>query len=96
MRYGYVYLLCNRKQGTLYLGVTSDLAARVEEHKTKRNDGFSARYDVTRLVWFERHELIIDAIATEKTMKGWPRQWKVNLIEENNPEWEALILVFDD
>ena len=96
MRYGYVYLLCNRKNGTLYHGVTSNLAARIQEHKEKRNDGFSAKYDVNRLVWFERYDLIVDAIAKEKTMKGWSRQWKINLIEESNPDWKELVLSFDD
>jgi len=96
MRYGYVYILCNRKNGTLYIGMTSNLAERVSEHKNKRNEGFSAKYDVTRLVWFERLDLIVDAIAKEKTMKGWPRQWKINLIEETNPNWEELVLEFDD
>ena len=71
MRYGYVYLLCNRKNGTLYLGVTSDLAGRLEQHKSKVNpDSFSAKYNTCRLVWYERYELIVDAIQREKTMKG--------------------------
>ena len=97
MRYGYVYLLCNRKNGTLYLGVTSDLVGRLEQHKSKWNPkSFSAQYDTTRLVWFERYGLIVDAIAKEKTMKGWPRQWKINLIEESNPNWDEIILEFDD
>ena len=97
MRYGYVYLLCNRKNGTLYLGMTSDLGARLEEHKSKANpDSFSAKYGTCRLVWFERHELIVDAIAQEKTLKGWPRQWKINLIERDNPNWDEIILSFDD
>ena len=96
MRYGYVYILCNRKNGTLYLGVTSNLSERVSEHKAKRNEGFSATYDVTRLVWFTRFDLIVDAIAREKTMKGWPRQWKINLIEETNPDWDELVMDFDD
>jgi len=97
MRCGYVYMLCNRKNGTIYLGVTSDLAVRHKEHKTKLNPkSFSAKYNTARLVWFERHELIADAIAQEKTMKGWPRQWKINLIERHNSNWDELVLGFDD
>ena len=97
MRYGYVYLLCNRKNGALYLGMTSDLAGRLEYHKSHYNpESFSARYGTVRLVWFERHELIADAIAQEKTMKGWPRQWKINLIERDNPNWDEIILESDD
>jgi len=93
MRYGYVYIICNRKNGTIYLGMTSDLAERLEQHKSKVNpDSFSARYDTCRLVWFERHDLVVDAIAREKTMKGWPRQWKINTIEKDNPNWDELIL----
>ena len=97
MRFGYVYMLANRKNGTIYLGVTSDLTGRLEEHKSKHNaDSFSAKYGTTRLVWFERYELIADAIAREKTMKGWPRQWKINVIEQDNPNWDELVLGFDD
>ena len=76
--------------------MTSNLSERVSEHKAKRNEGFSATYDVTRLVWFTRFDLIVDAIAREKTMKGWPRQWKINLIEETNPDWDELVMDFDD
>jgi len=97
MRFGYVYMLANRKNGTIYLGVTSDLTGRLEEHKSKHNPhSFSAKYGTTRLVWFERHTLIADAIAREKTMKGWPRQWKINVIEQDNPNWDELVLGFDD
>ena len=97
MRFGYVYMLANRKNGTIYLGVTSDLTGRLEEHTSKHNpDSFSAKYETTRLVWFERYELIADAIAREKTMKGWPRQWKINVIEQDNQNWDELVLGFDD
>ena len=97
MRYGYVYILCNRKNGTLDLGVTSDLAGRLEQHKNKSNPkSFSAKYNTCRLVWYERYDLIVDAIAKEKTMKGWPRQWKINTIERENPNWDELILDYDD
>jgi len=97
MRRGYVYLLCSHKNGTLYLGVTNDLAARLHEHKTKLNKkSFSADYNVNRLVWFEHYPSIIDAIAAEKRMKKWERQWKIDLIEKRNPNWQELILEFDD
>ena len=97
MRYGYVYLICNRKNGTIYLGMTSDLAGRLEQHQSKENaNSFSAKYDTCRLVWFERHDLVVNAIAQEKTMKGWPRQWKINLIERNNPNWDEILLQYDD
>ena len=97
MRYGYVYILCSQKNGTLYTGVTSDLAARIQEHKANHNpDSFTAKYDVTRLVWFERHDLIVDAIPREKAIKKWKREWKIALIEEDNPEWQEIILHYDD
>jgi len=96
MRYGYTYLLCNRKNGTIYLGATNNLRERLIEHKEHRNKGFTADYDVTRLVWFERFDRVTDAIQREKTMKGWSRQWKINTIEKNNPNWEEILLEFDD
>ena len=87
---GYVYLLASERNGTLYLGVTSDLVARVRQHKEGFTDGFSKRYGVTRLVWFERHDRITDAIAREKRLKKWRRAWKLDLIETLNPSWEDL------
>ena len=97
MRYGYVCMLANRKNGAIYIGVTSGLSGRLEEHKSHYNpENFTAQYGVTRLVWFERHDLIVDAIAQEKTMQGWPRQWKINLIERGNPNWNEVVLAFDD
>ena len=87
-----MFISCNRKNGTIYLGMTSDLGARLEEHRIKSNpDSFSAKYDTVRLVWFERHDLITEAIAQEKTMKGWPRQWKINLIERENSNWDEIV-----
>ena len=91
MRRGYVYLLASYKGGTLYCGVTSDLPARLHQHQSKTDPQcFTAKHHVTRLVWFDDYDLIVDAIAREKTIKGWPRQWKINLIEESNPEWLPL------
>ena len=86
----YVYLLASRRHGTLYLGVTSDLIRRVHEHKTKSGPGFTSRYDVDRLVWFEIYDDPATAIGREKELKKWRRDWKIRLIEEQNPEWRDL------
>jgi putative endonuclease len=83
----YVYLLASRKHGTLYLGVTNDLVRRVHEHKSKAVPGFMARYGVDRLVWFECYEDPISAISREKEIKKWRRDWKIRLIEQDNPDW---------
>jgi putative endonuclease len=85
-----VYLLASRKHGTLYLGVTSNLPKRVYEHKAKLHPGFSARYGVDRLVWFEMHDEALSAITREKDIKKWRRDWKIRLIEEKNPDWSDL------
>jgi putative endonuclease len=86
----WVYLLASRRHGTLYLGVTGDLVRRGSEHKTKAVPGFTAQYGVERLVWFEAYDDPRDAIAREKALKKWRRDWKVRLIEEKNPEWRDL------
>ena len=86
----YVYLLARRRCGTLYLGVTNDLVRRVWEHKTKAQSGFTARYGVDRLVWYEVYERMDEAITREKSLKKWHRAWKIRLIEEMNPEWRDL------
>jgi putative endonuclease len=86
----YVYLLASRKHGTLYVGVTDDLVRRVYEHKTKAAPGFTARYGVDRLVWFECYEDPTAAIEREKDIKKWRREWKIRLIEQSNPEWVDL------
>jgi len=86
----FVYLLARKKDGTLYLGVTNDLARRVHEHKSKQNIGFTSRYDVDRLVWYEEFEWVNDAIEREKRVKKWRRAWKIELIEDMNPEWKDL------
>jgi len=85
-----VYLLANRYRGTIYTGVTSDLLGRVYQHREGVVEGFTSRYDVRRLVWFECHQDIEAAIRREKTIKRWPRQWKFNVIEEANPDWRDL------
>jgi putative endonuclease len=86
----YVYLLASRKQGTLYLGVTRDLVRRVYQHREKLTPGFTSRYDVRRLVWFEVYDDPINAITREKEIKKWRRAWKIALIEKDNPEWRDL------
>jgi len=87
---GYVYILASGKHGTLYIGVTNDLVGRVWEHRTGVLPGFTKRYKVHRLVWYEEYGLIADAIAREKQLKKWRRDWKIRLIEESNPEWVDL------
>ena len=91
----FVYMLASGRHGTLYVGVTNDLARRVYEHKTKIIKGFTSQYDVNRLVWYETYGQISDAIAREKELKKWRRDWKIRLIEEMNPEWEDLYLVLN-
>ena len=86
----FVYLLASRRHGTLYLGVTNDLVRRVYEHKTKAMPGFTAQYGVDRLVWYETYDEPLPAIAREKELKKWRRDWKIRLIEEQNPEWRDL------
>lgn len=90
MRSFWVYMLASRKGGTLYTGVTNDLARRLEEHRTGAGSAFARRYSVTRLVWYEEHATAPDAIAREKQIKGWKRQWKIDLIEAMNPDWFDL------
>jgi len=86
----YVYILASKKNGTLYTGVTSDLERRMYEHKHKIIKGFTCKYDVTHLVWFEQGENITAAISLEKKIKNRGRQWKIALIERHNPEWLDL------
>lgn len=86
----YIYILASQKNGTLYIGATNDLERRVSEHKQKRNEGFSSRYNVNMLVYFESFQYINDAILREKRLKKWNRQWKINLIEEENKDWNDL------
>lgn len=86
----YVYLLASKKYGTLYIGVTSDIVRRIHEHKSKVVAGFSKRYSVDRLVWFEIYDDPITAITREKELKKWRREWKIRLIEKQNPEWIDL------
>ncbi|GLR97975.1 MULTISPECIES: GIY-YIG nuclease family protein [Bradyrhizobium] len=86
----YVYILASKKHGTLYIGVTSDLVRRVYEHRTKAVPGFTTKYDVSKLVLFEIYDDAVTAIAREKELKKWRRDWKTRLIEEQNPNWDDL------
>ena len=90
MRGGFVYIMTNRPNGTLYVGVTNDIARRAYEHRHGLISGFTKRYGLKRLVYAEPHELIVAAIQREKTMKHWPRAWKVRLILGANPNWDDL------
>jgi putative endonuclease len=85
-----VYLMANRRNGTLYVGVTSDLVKRVWEHKNNVVEGFTKRYGIHVLVWYEVHETMESAIRREKAIKEWKRLWKLEMIEKNNPEWLDL------
>ena len=89
----YVYLLASKKHGTLYLGVTNDIVRRMYEHRAKAVQGFTKRYGVDKLVWFEIYDDAIAAIAREKELKKWRRDWKIRLIEEQNPGWVDLISI---
>ena len=86
----YVYILASHIGGTLYIGVTNDIIRRVAEHTLKIAEGFTKRYDVSRLVYFEIFDQIEHAIQREKRLKKWPRAWKVSLIEKDNPDWLDL------
>jgi putative endonuclease len=90
MKGGWVYIITNRREGTLYIGVTSDIARRAWEHSEGVVKGFSKRYGLKHLVYVERHENIEDAIRREKRLKKWPRAWKIDLIRKSNPYWRDL------
>jgi putative endonuclease len=86
----YVYILASRKDGAIYVGVTNDIVRRVYEHRINAVPGFTSKYNITQLVWFEIYDDPTNAITREKELKKWKRAWKVNLIEEQNPEWKDL------
>ena len=90
MKYFYVYILCNKKNGTLYTRITTNLIKRVYEHKNNFFDGFTKKYSVHYLVWYEVHKSSESAIIREKQLKKWKRKWKLKLIEKDNPEWNDL------
>ena len=87
---GFVYFMCNTHNTVLYVGVTKDLVRRVAEHKAKINIGFTFKYDCDKLVYFERFDLVVDAIAREKQIKNWKREWKDELVDKENPDWKDL------
>jgi len=85
-----VYILASKRNGTLYIGVTSDLVKRIWEHKNNMVEGFTKHYGVHQLVWYEVHESMESAIEREKRLKEWKRKWKLELIESSNPNWQDL------
>ncbi len=86
----FVYILASKRNGTLYVGSTSDLSKRIWQHKNKYLPGFTAKYNVTNLVYYEAYEQYVEAARREKRFKNWCRQWKINLIEKFNPDWSDL------
>jgi putative endonuclease len=95
MQGGYVYIMTNKTNGTLYIGVTSDIAARAMQHRSGTGSEFCKQYDLTRLVLIEPYPTIVEAIAREKTMKAWKRGWKLRLISATNPDWDDLYLTLN-
>lgn len=91
----FVYILASGHYGTLYTGMTSNLSKRIWEHKSKALEGFSKQYNVSHLVYYEPHETFESAVLREKKIKSWKRQWKINLIEQNNPHWDDLSLTME-
>ena len=89
----YVYMLASKRNGTLYIGVSSNIVQRIWQHKNKMLEGFTKRYNVDRLVYYETHSNAESAITREKQMKKWRRDWKIRLIERENPDWKDL---YDD
>lgn len=90
MNEGYIYIMASRRNGTLYTGVTSNIIRRIYEHKNDIIDGFTKKYAVHNLIFFEKYNEIKDAIVREKQIKKWNRNWKIELIEKENPEWNDL------
>lgn len=90
MKSYYVYIMTSQRNGTLYTGFTSDLVKRVWQHKSAQCAGFTAKYKVNQLVYYEVHEDVYAAIKREKNIQAWKREWKLRLIEQNNPDWDDL------
>ena len=86
----YIYILTNKRNGTLYIGLTNDIERRIKEHKLKIYKGFTSKYDTSLLVYFEEHNTYNEAYIRERQLKKWNRIWKLSLIEKNNPEWNDL------
>ena len=91
----WVYILTNKERGTLYIGVTGGIDDRMERHITGKGSKFTAKYNLKMLVYYEEFQYVEDAIAREKQLKNWRRQWKINLIEEGNPSWNNLWVSLD-
>ena len=92
MKKYFVYILASKRNGTLYIGVTNNLIRRVYEHRNNLVSGFTKRYSIHRLVYYEQYDDVVTAIQREKRLKKWNRQWKIELIEKDNPEWIDLYL----
>lgn len=90
MRIFAVYILCNKRNGTLYVGISNDLQRRMLEHKNAVVEGFTKQYGLTQLVYVELYQYVNDALRREKQLKRWQRQWKIDLIEQQNPQWLDL------
>ena len=90
MRKGFVYILTNKPHGTLFIGMTSNLAERLNQHRRGTASIFTRKYGLTRLVYYEVHDLVTTAIARESSLKRWKREWKLDLIAEANPTWQDL------
>ena len=90
--YYYTYIMASKRNGTLYVGITSDLIKRVYQHKNNLVPGFTSQYDVHMLVYYEQHHEVLQAIKREKRLKEWKRNWKLALIEIDNPKWEDLYI----
>lgn len=90
MKGGWVYILASRYRGTLYIGVTSNIGARSWQHREGAGSGFAKRYEIRRLVYAEEYPTIVEAIAREKALKKWRRDWKIDLVETANPDWDDL------
>jgi putative endonuclease len=90
MPHGLVYILASQRNGTLYIGVTNNLTARIHAHRKGHGSGFTKKYKVTMLVWYESYDMMTDAIQRETALKRWKRNWKLALIEETNPDWNDL------
>lgn len=90
MKQGFVYIIANKRNGTLYTGVTSDLIQRIYQHRNEMIDGFSKKYGAKMLVYYEVYDNIADAILREKQIKKWNRAWKIRIIEGMNPDWQDL------
>jgi putative endonuclease len=91
-RSGYVYILASKRNGTLYIGVTNNIPARIEAHRSGRGSAFVKKYGVYKLVWYECYAMYATAIQRETSLKRWNRAWKLRLIEELNPDWDDLLL----